>query len=244
MTGVSIVITNDAKKIIWCNDDFLEMTGYRRSELMGNSPGQILQGEGTEQDIVEKLRKAFKEKIPVSATLTNYHKDGHSYPCSICIHPIFGVDDSKELTGFIAFEIDESKSHLKASDLLKIKYSSTQIPREVKLSIISGIENQINEKFYLNGVTIKELSDSIKTNPRYLSQVIHEEYGKHFSSWINSFRIDEAKRLFREGVLQSLTIEGVSAEVGFKSYSSFYSAFRAIEGRSPQDWVETNLRED
>ena len=128
--------------------------------------------------------------------------------------------------------------------MLKIKYSSTHIPVDLKRSILEGIEGEIKNKFYLNTVTIKELADSIKTNPRYLSQVIHEEYGKHFSSWINSFRIDEAKRMIKDGILDQLTIEGVSTEVGFKSYSSFYSAFRTIEGRSPQEWVESIKRED
>ncbi len=241
MNGVSVVITNSMKKIIWCNQEFLEMTGFRRSELIGNSPGKMLQGPDTEIEIVERLRKAFRDQVPVSGTITNYHKNGTAYPCSIAIHPIFDLENTKELTGFIAFEVDAKKSDLSESDLLKIKYSNTNIPSQVKAAILVGIDEEINNKFYLKTATLKELSDRIGTNPRYLSQVIHEEYGKHFSSWVNKFRVEEAKIMFADGSLKNLTFEGVATEVGFKSYSSFFSAFKTFEGRSPQQWTADEI---
>jgi len=238
MNKISVVITNPQRRIIWCNDNFLKMTGYGRSELLGKSPGKILQGKNSEKDVIAKLRNAFHNKKSVSGTITNYTKNGEAYPCTIAIHPIFDLENEEKLTGFVAFEIDGRKSKMTGSELLNIKYSNSSIPDVVKGFVIAGINRKIREEFYLKTVTIKELATAIKTNPRYLSQIIHEEFGEHYSTWINRFRVEKAKGLFHKGILDTLTFEGVASEVGFNSYSSFFSAFKTFEAKSPQNWVE------
>lgn len=72
--------------------------------------------------------------------------------------------------------------------------------------------------------------------PAYLlSQAVNETTGENFNQYVNVFRIEEAKKLLQSN--SKLTIEAIGQECGFKSKSSFYSAFKKITGTTPSKFV-------
>jgi len=52
---------------------------------------------------------------------------------------------------------------------------------------------------------------------------------------VNLFRIEAAKKLLQAN--SKLTIEAIGQECGFKSKSSFYSAFKKRTGTTPSKFV-------
>lgn len=50
-------------------------------------------------------------------------------------------------------------------------------------------------------------------------------------------RISQAIKLIEEGYLKSNTIESLAMNVGFSSYSPFYTSFKKITGTSPQEYT-------
>ena len=51
-----------------------------------------------------------------------------------------------------------------------------------------------------NDLTIERLAERLDTNRTYISRAINQQAGKAFSSYVNSYRIDEAvRRLSAEG---------------------------------------------
>ncbi|MCX7868512.1 MAG: PAS domain-containing protein [Terrimicrobiaceae bacterium] len=96
-------VETDARgRIVATNPAFSALCGYAFHEIRGRKPGSFLQGEATEPEAVERLRRAIQAKLPVQVEMTNYHKNGSTYRVQIAIEPVF--DASGRHTGFRAVE--------------------------------------------------------------------------------------------------------------------------------------------
>ena len=86
----------------WVNPAFSAMCGYSLDELLGKNLGPILQGEQTNRETAERMRRAIQEHRPCAETVLNYHKNGSLYWAEVAITPI--VDDTGALLWFVARE--------------------------------------------------------------------------------------------------------------------------------------------
>ena len=80
------------------------------------------------------------------------------------------------------------------------------------------------------------LTDS---NYKYVSQAINNVLNKNFRVLLNSYRIREAQRLFSAPDAKKYTTESVALQVGFKSYSTFWNAFKEITGLNPNFYLKS-----
>jgi PAS domain S-box-containing protein len=74
----SFVITDPSlndNPIVFASDDFLNLTGYSREDVLGRNC-RFLQGTDTSQSKVEEIRKGLATGDDVSVTLVNYTADG------------------------------------------------------------------------------------------------------------------------------------------------------------------------
>ena len=62
------------------------------------------------------------------------------------------------------------------------------------------------------------------------------ELGKSFFDLINSYRIEEAKKMIKEPEDEKMTISEVMYKVGFNSKSSFNTAFKKYTGLTPSEY--------
>ena len=76
----------------------------------------------------------------------------------------------------------------------------------------------------------------MQTTTQRLSQYLNSQRGVNFRAYVNSLRIAEAKRLLRDPAEARTSIEAIAQLVGFRSRSSFYTAFQTQAGMSPQDY--------
>ena len=109
---LSGVIITDAKgKVEWVNNSFTKITGYTLKDLHGKKPGDILQGKGTNTDVVNRISEKLKNQIPFQEEILNYKKTGEEYWIKLDISPLFDADGN--LTKFVAIqdEITEEKHH-------------------------------------------------------------------------------------------------------------------------------------
>ncbi len=103
-TGDSVVLADPEGLICWMNEPFLAMCGYSREELLGQKPGRLLQGPGSDPAVVGLLHEAMQKREPCECFLLNYRKDGRAYPVQLSIGPVH--DDHGRLAGFLAVERD------------------------------------------------------------------------------------------------------------------------------------------
>jgi AraC-like DNA-binding protein len=123
------------------------------------------------------------------------------------------------------------------------KYGSSYLTDEDKEQIIETwlrfFEN--DTKPYLNpNLSLNEVARQLNMNPRHLSQVINEKTGTNFNDYVNSIRIEEAKRLLNSEDLKKLTINAIALKSGFNSKSPFYAAFKRHTGISPKQFIKSN----
>ncbi|MDA3815758.1 MAG: helix-turn-helix domain-containing protein [Prolixibacteraceae bacterium] len=119
------------------------------------------------------------------------------------------------------------------------------LPTERKPSLESqnGIDNiyrqleslMLEKKYYLKpDLTLTEISKLAGTNRSYTSQAINTHGKSNFSTFVNKYRIEEAKTIMREK--PGIKLEQVAFESGFGSVLSMQRAFTRQTGLSPGKW--------
>lgn len=85
--------------------------------------------------------------------------------------------------------------------------------------------------------SVERLAALTHSKYKYVSQIINEMKDCNFNTFLNEFRIKEAcKRISDSDTYGRLTIEAISAEVGFKSRSTFVAQFKHITGLTPSEY--------
>lgn len=105
------------------------------------------------------------------------------------------------------------------------------------------LDYMLEQEAYLEQeLTLTELSSRMGINTKYLSQVINEVEQKSFIDFINSLRIERAKKLLLHPAYQYYTIVAIANEVGFKSKSAFYNAFKKFTKMTPSAYKSLNIK--
>ena len=85
-------------------------------------------------------------------------------------------------------------------------------------------------------ISLDSLAKELKIHPRVLSQTINRIEGKNFSDYINSLRVDEAKKMLEETNGNLLSIKEVMYSTGFTSRSVFNTVFKKKTGLTPSEF--------
>ena len=100
----AVIITDAEDKITWVNKAFTDITEFGFEEVIGKSPGALLQGPKTSERTKNYLRKCVQHKRPFNCEILNYSKTGREYWLDIKGQPLF--DENGELRQFFAVQTD------------------------------------------------------------------------------------------------------------------------------------------
>jgi AraC-like DNA-binding protein len=123
------------------------------------------------------------------------------------------------------------------------KISTTKVDKEpdiVNLQDFELIKNVLDKsKSYRNHkFTISELAMEVGIQPYAISNAINTVAKMNYNDFINSYRI----KAFTEKVVskeyQNYTIEAIANECGFKSKSTFFTAFKKQTGLTPNQYLK------
>ncbi|MES3516245.1 MAG: PAS domain-containing protein, partial [Natronomonas sp.] len=102
--GITIAdARQEDEPLIYANEAFTRITGYPTAEVIGRNC-RFLQGEGTDEETVAKIRRAIDEGAPVSVELLNYRKDGTPFWNRLEIVPV--ADETGDPTHFLGLQRD------------------------------------------------------------------------------------------------------------------------------------------
>ena len=101
-TNNLVIITDKFGLIEWVNNSFETLTGYTCDEVIGTSPGKLLQGPKTCKETCKVMSNAIKNGLPFQVETVNYDKNGNLYWVAIDANPV--RDDVGEVKHFIAIE--------------------------------------------------------------------------------------------------------------------------------------------
>ena len=126
------------------------------------------------------------------------------------------------------------------AEAAKLSYSSSTLndvdvpEKKRQLDNLMSLENVYQQE----DLSLASLADAVQLGTHQLSELINTEYGMSFSRYVREHRIREAQRLLKEE--PGASILSISMEVGFKSQSNFYAAFKEITGKSPGTYRNTS----
>ena len=111
------------------------------------------------------------------------------------------------------------------------KYSQQQ-DKPQSLSLSSQIIKYIGENDAT--VTLQEVAAKFSYHPNYISALLKKETGKSFSRILLEKRMAHALVLLQG---TTLSIDAVSAMLGYSNPSNFHKAFREYYGKSPREYI-------
>jgi signal transduction histidine kinase/AraC-like DNA-binding protein len=85
-------------------------------------------------------------------------------------------------------------------------------------------------EYYADPVTREQIASHVGLSERHLNRCFNEETGMSIMTYLNRYRVRQAKTLLEKG---DLSIEDIAIEVGFSSSSYFGRVFRQEIGISP-----------
>jgi AraC-like DNA-binding protein len=99
------------------------------------------------------------------------------------------------------------------------------------------IEVMDTQKPYTDStLTLQKLASLTSIPPYHLSQILNERLRQNFYDFINSYRVEEAKRLLNDETKKHYSILAIANEAGFNSKSVFNTVFKKIVQLTPSEY--------
>jgi AraC-like DNA-binding protein len=125
--------------------------------------------------------------------------------------------------------------------LEKVEQTKERPSFNAQTSLYTALRELFNsQKLYLDPeLNLNTVIRILSTNKKYLYQAISENSDENFRSFLNRYRVAEAKRIIGQKLLttEELILSELYASVGFNSPATFYKAFKSVTGLSPQDYA-------
>lgn len=97
----------------------------------------------------------------------------------------------------------------------------------------------IDEKLYLDPLlSMESVASDLGMSKSYFSKLINSYSNYNFSDFINSLRVEQAKKFLSDDEFGQYTIVAIGLECGFNSKSTFYSAFKKFTSETPSTYRE------
>ena len=134
---------------------------------------------------------------------------------------------------FIVTQRSPDYLRLLQSETRRAYYEKTRLKGLDVKSIISRLyEIMEDEKaFAYEEITLNDLSVELGISTHQLSEILNERIKKNFKTFINEFRVAEAKKLLLEE--RDRSVLSIGAAVGFNSNTTFCTVFLKMTGVSP-----------
>ncbi len=120
----------------------------------------------------------------------------------------------------------------------KRKYESSNLQDGQKEKMVQKLLQYVEtENPYQEAeLTLAELSKRVNIPTHYLSQIINEKINQSFLEFINSYRVEAAKKMLASDKYEHYTIIAVAFEAGFNSKTAFYTAFKKFTDTTPSKY--------
>jgi AraC-like DNA-binding protein len=137
-----------------------------------------------------------------------------------------------------------TQRHPDFNRLLKIETKRAQYEQSKIGGLdVAKIMDRINEimeeekAFADEELTLKNLASELDITAHQLSEILNEKLKKNFNSFVNEYRIREAKIMLIDEPERSVLSIGIA--VGFNSHTTFCTAFSRLAGCSPAQYRKT-----
>ena len=128
------------------------------------------------------------------------------------------------------FSVEETLAHVEAA-LARNKQLGSETQRLVRKSMAYIHEH------HSAPISLKDVAHSVGVSKEYLARCFHQETGVTLVTYLNRYRIDQAKARLAAG---EANLTDIAQEVGFASGAYFSRVFRQEVGMSPSAYRQAH----
>ena len=134
----------------------------------------------------------------------------------------------------IIIALEQDTQHSPENEIININQA------KIKAQLLKLFE--IEQVFKNADLKITDIATRLNTNRTYISTFINTEYACSFSTFVNQYRVEEAKKVLLSKECNNLCLEHISARVEFGSLHSFIRVFKDITGTTPGCYRESSSK--
>ena len=118
------------------------------------------------------------------------------------------------------------------------KYANKKIDEQEANVLLAKLDTlMLSKSLYKNPqLKLNKVASELNIPKHQLSQLLNDNLGKPFKTFINEYRISAACEML--GTSHQLSLEGIGYEVGFKSKSTFFTTFKKIKQITPSQYQQ------
>ena len=146
-TRHSVIIADARGRVEWVNDAFTALTKYTLEDVLGEKPGDVLQGPDTCPETKLRIGAQLRRGEAVSEEIINYCKEGDGYPIRLEIEPV--KNDAGEIVNFVAIQVDLRERKAQEAALLEAK-DAAEAANRTKSAFLANMSHEIRTP--LNGI--------------------------------------------------------------------------------------------
>jgi AraC-like DNA-binding protein len=126
-----------------------------------------------------------------------------------------------------------------AEEEQKEKYQKSGLTEEASNELHQELKRVMTQDApYKNSdLSINDLAAKLDVHPNYLSQVINQREKKNFYDFVNTYRVEEFKRLIALRKNKQFTLLSLAYDCGFSSKTSFNRCFKKATGQTPSEYT-------
>ncbi len=192
--SLSGMLVCDANGLIqWANDAFIKMSGYPLQEMVGQKPGEILQGPDSDPESIAHMSDQLAKQEGFHVQIVNYSKQGNPYWVDIHCSPL--RDENDHLEGFLAMELDiteqqEIEAEKRKNDLIMDTmseqariggWSMDVVNKELTWSRMTRVIHEVPDDFEVNFETAVNFYKEGESRERITNALDHAI--KHGEDW-------------------------------------------------------------
>ncbi len=139
-TSSAIIIADNNKRIEWVNESFVKISGYSPDEVLGKMPREVLSGEDTDAQTLQRIADSFSKCISFSEEFLQYNKKGEKTWIAIDCTPIF--DNNVNLSKYV-FIINDISARKRDEQQLLLAKEQAELAEQAKSKFLSVMSHEI-----------------------------------------------------------------------------------------------------
>ena len=158
----------------------------------------------------------------------------------------FGAE-RQEIENILDAMLREKKERQLSSDKVLDSYMNIIITKMLRKTAPEAVGEELNDTWrelsdYIDEnldakLTLPLLASKCFYNPSYFSRIFKDRFGMTLTQYVNRKRVEFAGKLLIES---ELSVDEISARVGFADRSNFYHTFSKIMGTTPSEYRGKN----
>lgn len=123
------------------------------------------------------------------------------------------------------------------------KYASKKISQVTATPILTKLDKLMieDELFKCPNLSLSQVAEKLNVSVPQLSQILNDNLGISFTSYINHHRVELAKTLLHEN--KKMSLKQVSELCGYNNQSTFYIAFKKFADTTPAKYRKSKQQE-